>query len=380
MKRFYKVLGLATVSFPFFYKPVWKAFTTDESAEGVDLEHARNYITQELADMAIFSCTKERELANDIALRFNSRLGKIQVSHEGPGHETKIQVLESIRAKRVFLICSFDTSRWSFNESLIDLFLTIGAMKRSSPVEVNVVLPYYAYCRQNSPTGEHRRSIFAADIAFLLEAAGADKVFTVNLHSPPIIGSFTIPVLNVDVSGLCATYFKKYKLKDPVLVCANDRLMPQAVRIQNAFKKSGRDVEIGCLAKKSGKKPGEFDYIGRDVKGRDVLILDNIIDTGDTTLEASKCLNELGAKDIYMFGVHGILSDGAVEKINESYVKELVFTNTMPLHMAKYSPKINQISVAAMLAETIAQSTFNKTLTQIANEGGVKTLHSNLDI
>jgi len=380
MKRFYKVFGLATVSLPFIYKPAWKAFTADESAEGVDLEHARGFIVEDLADMAIFSVTKERELANDIALRFNSRLGKIQVSHEGAGHETKIQVLESIRAKRVFLICSFDTSRWSFNESLIDLLLTIGTMKRSSPVEVNVVLPYYAYCRQNSPSSEHRKSIFASDLALLLEAAGADKIFTVNLHHPAINGSFNIPVLNVDVSSLCATYFKKYKFKDLVLVCANDRLFPQAVKIQNAFRKSGHDVDIGCLAKKSGKSQRKYDYIGKDVKGRDVLIIDNIIDTGDTTLEASNCLNDLGAKDVYMFGVHGILSGSAVEKINNSNIKELVFTNTMPLHMAKLSPKINTISVASMLAETIAQSTFNKTLSQIKEEGGIKALHSNLDI
>ncbi len=379
MKRFYQFLGMATVSLPFIYQPASKVFALDESAEGHDLERAHGFIGQNLQHISLFSVTKERELANDIALYFNTRLGKIQTFQSPEGEETKIQIFESVRAKKVFLICSFDTSRWSFNNSLIDLLLTISAMKRSSPVEVNVVLPYFAYCRQSSITG-NRQPTLAADIAVLLEAAGADKLYTVNLHNPSTHGSFNIPVLDIDVSGLCVTYFKKYPFKDLTLVCSNDRVFPQALKIKTAFQKAGHSVDVGILAKRQTASDMEFEYIGGELKGRDVLIIDSLIDTGDTALEASKCLNKLGANEIYMFAVHGVLTDGSIEKINKSYIKELVLTNTMPLNMSKLSPKINQISVASLIAETIAQSTFNKTLSQIKHEGGINAIRSQSEV
>jgi len=380
MKRIYKFCGLAFgASLPFLYKPVKNAFTTDEIAEGLDLHRTSESLTTQLADMAMFSVTKERELANDIALHFNTRLGKIQVSNTGAGQESHIQFMESVRDKRIFLICSFDTSRWTLNETLIDLFLAISAAKRSSPVEVNVVLPYYAYCRQNSPDASHRKSVFASDVALLLEAAGADKVFTVNMHTSHIHGSFQVPVLDVDASTICAKYFKDYQFKDLILVCTNDRLFKQAAKIQKALQKTGRHVDLGILASQTGKADSQYNYIGKNIKGRDVLLIDNIIDTAKTTKKTSEYLNELGARDIYMFAVHGIFGDGAIERIDESPIKELIITNTLPLNMTKMSPKINQVSIAQMLAETMSQATFNRTLDQLVATGGVTTVHKNFD-
>lgn len=384
MKRIYKFCGLAAIgsTLPFLYKPIQNAFIShhDEIAEGLTLNRtATEQIATQLADMAMFSVTKERELANDIALHFNTRLGKIQTSNTGKGHETKIQFMESIRDKRIFLICSFDTNRWTLNETLIDLFLTIAAAKRSSPVEVNVVLPYYAYCRQNSPDGSHRKSVFASDIAILLEAAGADKVFTVNMHKSHIHGSFHVPVLDVDASTICAKYFKEYQFKDLVLVVTNDRLFNQAAKIQKALQKTGRKVDLGILASETGKSDSKYNYIGKDLKDRDVLMIDNIIDTAKTTKKASDYISQLGARDIYMFAVHGILGDGAVDRIDESCIKELVITNTLPLNMTKMSPKINQVSIAEMLAETMSQATFNRTLEQLIAAKGVTALHKNFD-
>ena len=368
MKRFLKLFGAGATSFGLLYKPVLKAFAIDESAEGIELEKSSDSIHHNIFDMTLFSVTRERDLAKDIALNFNTRLGKIQVSQNGVGDETQIKIMESIRGKRVYLVCSFDLTRWSFNETLVDLFLTVAAMKRNSPVEVNVVLPYYAYGRQNAPDSPHRKSLFASDVASFLEAAGADKVFTVNLPAQQIHGVFNIPLLEVDVIGVCASYYKKHTFKDLVVVCANDRLFPQALKLQVALVKAGHKVEVGLLAEQLSQSEGKFKYIGKELKGRDVLIIDNVIDTGITTYEVSNYLNDLGANEIYMFATHGILSEGAIERVNESKLKELVITNTLPLHMSKFSPKINQVSIAPMLAETIAQNAFNKRLEKIKED------------
>lgn len=367
MKKFFKLFGVGAASFGLFLRPAWKkAFTIDESAEGIDFERSADPTKIDTSNIAFFSVNKERELANDIALNFHTRLGKVQLTHHAGGQETLINIMESVRAKRVYLICSFDTSRWSFNETLVDLFLTISALKRCSPEEVNVVLPYFAYSRQSSMLGAPRKSIFSADIATILETVGADKVFTVNLHAPQINGYFNIPLLDIDATGLCAQYFKNYKFKDLVLVCANDRLFAQAVKIQEALKRSGHQVELGILLKqKKVDVESKYNYIGRPIKGRDVLVIDNIIDTGSTLQDAANCIHTLGARDIYMFAVHGIFSADAVDKINNSGLKEVVITNTLPLNMLKLSPKINQVSVAPMLAETIAQAAFNKKLDQL---------------
>lgn len=379
MKRFFKLFGAGAASFGLFYKPAWKAFAIDELGEGIDIEKVPDSIQQDVSDIAIFSVSKERELANDIALNFNAKLGKIQVAQLEDVLETSINIMESVRSKRVFLICSFDTNRWSFNETLIDLFLTISAFKRSSPVEVNVILPYFAYSRQTAYTNPHRKSVFAADIASLLETAGADKIFTVNLHAKQIHGYFNVPLLDIDASGLCASYFKKRSFKELVLVCSNDRLFGQAVKIQANLARAGHNVKLGILVEQQidqNTRKKKLNYIGYPVQGRDVLIIDNIIDTGKTVEDATECLDKLGAREMYMFAVHGIFTGDAVERINNSHLKELVVTNTLPLHMTKMSPKINQISIAPMLADTICQAAFNLNLEQLKKGAPININHN----
>ena len=368
MKRFAKLFPFgALAAFGTYHKYQWKAMALDDVAEGIELEKVRDDIAHDVSNLRLFSVTGQKDLANEVAYYLNTNLGKLQIRKPYEGSDSHIDILESVRSKVVYLICSFDTSRWSFNETFVDLLLTICAMKKSSVRKVNVILPYYIYTRQNNIEGENRSSsLFASDIALLLEAAGADKIFTVDLETSQLNGSFNIPIVEVDCNRLCASYYKDYDFSKLVVVCANDRLFPKAVKIQRKFRQEGLNTDIGIMVK---VQDSTYDYIGKSVKDRDVLLIDNVVDTAKTIHHASKKLDDLGAKNIYMFAIHGVFSKGAIELIDESPVKELVITNTVPGDPSQMSPKINQVSVAKMLAETIAQSTFNRDVEQLKKDG-----------
>lgn len=343
-----------------------KFFALDDLAEGIQIDKETDTVPHDLERLRLFSLTPQKDLAHEIAYHLNTTLGKLKVNKKYEGSESHIDILESVRTKRVFLICSFDKSRWSFNETLIDLMLTICAMKKSSVRKVNVILPYYAYTRQNKIEGEARsQSLFASDIASMLEAAGADRIFTVDLESSQLHGSFNIPLVEVDCNRLCARYFKDYNFKDLIVVCANDTLFARAVKIKNRLEQEGRKVDVGVMVRVQDQN---FDYIGKEVNGRDVLLIDNVVDTAQTVYNVSNKLEQLGANNIYLFAVHGVLSNNAVQLIDESPIKEVVLTNTVPLDTDNLSSKINQISVGKILAETIAQATFNKDLETLRKE------------
>jgi len=367
MKKFASLFTLAAVgSMGVYYNYIYpkKVFTLEDVAEGIHIEkskHARNDTR-----VRLFSVTPQKDLASEIAYHLNINLGKLQIKKKYEGSESHIDILESVRSKVVYLICSFDKSRWSFNETLIDLLLTICAMKKNSVRKVHVVLPYYAYTRQNNIEGDIRsKSLFASDIALMLEAAGADKIYTVDLEASQLNGSFNIPIVEVDCNGLCASYFKKHNFKELIVVCANDRLFPRAVKIKSKFEQEGRAVDVGIMVRVHDHN---FDYIGKSVAGRDVLLIDNVIDTGKTVHSVSKKLDQLGANNIYMFAIHGVFSEGAIELLDESPIKEVVTTNTVPLDTSDLSSKITQISVAKMLAETITQTTSTKSLETLKKE------------
>jgi len=367
MKKFAKIFSFgAFASLSMAYAFPNKFFTLDDVAEGIQIDKETDTIAHDVERLRIFSITPQKDLANEIAYHLNTTLGKLRVHKKYEGSESHIDILESVRTKRVYLICSFDKSRWSFNETLIDLLLTICAMKKSSVRKVNVVLPYYAYTRQNKIEGEGKsQSLFASDLASMLEAAGADRIFTVDLESSQLHGAFNIPLVEVDCNRLCARYFKDYNFRDLIVVCANDSLFPRAVKIKNRLQQEGRNVDIGVMVRVQGQN---FDYIGKSVAGRDVLLIDNVIDTAQTVSSVSGKLDNLGANNIYLFAIHGILSQNAVQLIDESPIKEVVLTNTVPLDTSNLSSKINQISVGKILAETIAQSTFNKDLETLRKE------------
>lgn len=371
MKKFAKIFSLgAMATMGFYYTSQYqpKVFTRDDVAEGIDLGNHGDSIAHDVAKLRLFSLTSQKDLASEIAYYLNTTLGKLQIKKLYEGSDSQIDILESVRSKVVYIICSFDPSRWTCNETFVDLLLTICAMKKSSVLKVNVVLPYYAYARQNNIEGDIRSSsLFASDLAKLLEAAGADKIFTVDLETSQLMGSFNIPIIEVDCNRLCASYFKKHNFKDLVVVCANDRLFPKAIKIKTKLEEEeGRKVDVGIMVRVHNY---DFDYIGKAVKGRDILLIDNVIDTAQSITSVASKLDAMGARNIYMFAIHGVLSPGATELIDNSPIKEMVITNTVPLDQSRLSPKINQVSVAKMLAETIAQSTFNKDLETLKKDG-----------
>ena len=239
-------------------------------------------------------------------------------------------------------------------------------LKLNHPSKVNVILPYYGDSNQSGKVRDH--PAFSADyLSGLLEGAGADKIITVNMGDDQLNTPAHIPLVKLDAHKLCASYFKKQQLKDLVLVYENQELESKVNKIKSKLESDGHKVELGKLQKRSGST--KFDYIGEALEGRDVIIVDNIVDSGKPIYNAARYLDRLGAHSIQMFATHGVIDNETIDFIDHSPIKQLVITNTLPLDLTHMSPKINQISVAKMLADIIAQSTFQKNLQELYHDG-----------
>ena len=234
-------------------------------------------------------------------------------------------------------------------------------------------MPYYAYSRQTDINHRDRKSYFAADLAKMLEGLGVDKVLTVNNQVPQMEGFFEIPMLEVDANRLCHAYYKDHDLEDLVIVGANDKLFQKIVNIKEHFQTANnkKEIGIGFFARKPKSKT-DFSYIGDDVQGKKVIIVDNIVDTATTLADCVERLHLMGSGDIYGFAVHGVLSGMATKRIDNSFLKELVMTNTIPTCIGQESERINHVSVGKMIAEAIAQNSFNKSIEQLKKEGLLK--------
>jgi ribose-phosphate pyrophosphokinase len=348
------------------WKLAYQKKTPSDEGDIISYEGFSDHIVHDLSKVKLFSINKNRDMANEIAFHLNTRLSKLRIFRISEGNDSYIEILENVRSKHVYLICCF-SSEQSLNTTLIDLFLAISAAKRASASKVIVVMPYYAYTRQNDINHRNRKSYFAADIAQLLEVAGADRVITGNQQTPSSHGFFNIPIVEVDGFRAVTTYYRDYKFKDLVVVCPNDKLFQHCLNVKLHLEEIGhKNVDIGFFALTGDQK---LQYIGAPVKDRDVLIIDSIIDTGGTLVKSAANLHALGANNIYAFGVHGVFAGEAREKIEKSHIQELVVTNTVPIDISQYSSKINQVSIAKMLAEAIAQTSFNKPLDQLKKEG-----------
>ena len=258
--------------------------------------------------------------------------------------EIRVQINESVREKRVFIIQSLSNPA---NDNIMELLLLIDAAKRASAKEVNAVIPYYAYARQDRKD-QPRVPISAKVLANLLQSVGADRVIVVDLHAEQIQGFFDIPVEHITALPLFADYLKSQQIEDLVIVSPD---AGGAKRANKLAKKLGAELAIIYKMRPRPNAVEVFDVIG-NVEGKNCVIVDDIVDTAGTLVAAADMLLQKGAKSVRACITHGVLSGPAVERINNSKLKELVITDTIPTEDKPIKNK-KVLSVAPIVAEVI---------------------------
>ncbi len=297
--------------------------------------------------LKVFACSGNPDLAKEICRFLSVKLGDSSVM-KFTNDNTKVKIEENVREADVFVIQS---SVPPVNDGIMELLIMIDALKYASAKRITAVLPYYPYVRSDKKD-EPRISITARLVADLLKTAGTDRVLTMNLHSPQIAGFFEIPVDHLAATPILCRHFEKKDLNCHVLVAPDAGSAKRAGRYANRL-----HLPLAILDKRrSGddETPAIENIIG-DVEDRNVIIFDDEIATGGSICETVDALKRHGAKDIYVSAVHPVLCGSAMERISDLPIKELVVTNTIPVHdKAAQEPRITVLSVAPLFAKAIS--------------------------
>lgn len=263
-----------------------------------------------------------------------------------------------IRGKDVYIIQSLSKP---VNEKIMELLITLDAAKRSDPSRLNVVLPYYAYARQDRQTLPHE-PITARLLADLLTVAGANRIITIDLHSHQVQGFFNGPVEHLSALPIIAHYIGKKRITNLVIVA------PDMGRVKMVKKYSEKlNAEFVSLHKSRAKKDNATcEILFGDVQNKNCVIIDDLISTGNTLLTAAKKLKECGAKSVIVAATHGVFSGKAFEKLSSNEIDEIIVTDTLPQHEAKKKlSKLKVLSVAGLLGESIKRLNKNMPLEEL---------------
>lgn len=301
-------------------------------------------MSKDFEKLCILSGSANPSLAKAIAAHLGVDLCHALVSRFNNG-ETQVMIEESIRGKDIFII---QPTSQPVNDNLMELLIMIDACKRASPNSVTAVVPYYAYARQDRKT-RGREPISAKLVANLMEAAGLGRLVTVDLHAGQIQGFFDIPVDHLAAAPVLAEYFKKDEFKDAVVVSPDLGGVTRARILADLL-----HLQIAIIEKRR-PAPGQAEVMNiiGNIEGKVCIMIDDIVDTAGSLCEGAKALKKLGAKEVYACCSHAILSDPAVERINESPIEKLIITDTIPLPKEKESEKIVVLSLADVLGEVI---------------------------
>jgi ribose-phosphate pyrophosphokinase len=292
----------------------------------------------------MFALNSNRELANELATLLGCELGKCSVSQFSDG-EIQIHIEESVRGSEVYVVQSTSSP---VNKHIMELLIMIDALKRASTRRINVVIPYFGYARQDRKA-RSREPITAKLMANLLETAGATRVLTMDLHTSQIQGFFDIPVEHLYGVTILSQYFEKKGLEDIVVVAPHNGGVVRARKMANLLHAPIALIDRRRLEANAAET---INVVG-NVEGKNVIIIDDLIDTGETITLAAKVLAEKGVKSIYAGCTHPVFTGPAISRIESSPIKELVVTNTIELPQEKMIDKITTISVAPLLAEAI---------------------------
>ena len=297
-------------------------------------------------DIKIFAGNSNRQLANEIAERIGIPVGIASVGKFSDG-ESAVNIGEVVRGSDVFIIQS---TCEPVNDNLMELLVMIDALKRASAGRITAVMPYFGYARQDRKA-RARDPISAKLVANLLTVAGADRILTMDLHAAQLQGFFDIPLDHLLGGPLLAAYFKeKFEGHDDLVVVS-----PDVGSVTRSRKLAERlDCPLAIIDKRRPKaNVCEIMNIIGDVRNKKVVLIDDLIDTGGTIVNGVQALMEAGAKEVYASCTHAVLSGPAIERINNSDIKEMVVLNTIPLSDQKKISKIKTISVAPVFAEAI---------------------------
>lgn len=300
-----------------------------------------------MENIKIFACSEYAEpFTKEICDYLDLPMGKIN-RMKFKNDNNFVQLLETVREQDVYLVQS---NTPPVNERIMELLITIDAVKRASAKNINVVLPYYIYSRSDKKD-QPRVPITAKLMAKLIEAAGATRVITCDLHNPAIQAYFDkINCDRLSAERLLEKYFEDKKLDNKVIVATDAGSSKKAYKYSEFF-----NCPIAMLDKRrdgNNDKAIGTTIIG-DVKGKNAIIFDDEIDTAGSMMETVRVLKEFGADAVYAACTHGVLSGPAIERIEKSSIKELVITNTIPLSEDKKIDKIKVVSIAPLFAETI---------------------------
>ena len=296
--------------------------------------------------MKILSGNSNKYLSEKISKYLKNRLVNSSIRKFADG-EIYIEINENIRGNSIFLIQSISSPA---NDNLMELLLCVDALKRSSAKNITAVIPYFGYARQDRKVAP-RTSISAKLVSNLITKAGADRIVTVDLHAGQIQGFFDIPVDNLFATPIFTRHIKR-KIKNKNLIC----VAPDVGGVERA-RALGRklNAELAIIDKRRSA-PGKslvMNVIG-NVKGKICIIVDDLIDSGGTIVNATEALKKRGAKEVHVYVTHGVLSGDAVEKIKKSKIKNLVVTDTINVSdRVKKARNIEILSISNLLAEAI---------------------------
>lgn len=295
-------------------------------------------------NLKIFTLNSNKELSQEIADVVGVDLGKCSVTRFSDG-EIQINIEESIRGCDVYVIQSTSAP---VNENLMELLIMVDALKRASAKRINIVIPYYGYARQDRKA-RAREPITAKLVANLLETSGATRVITLDLHAPQIQGFFDIPIDHLMGVPILAEYFQQKQFDDIVVVSPDHGGVTRARKLADRLK-----APIAIIDKRRPRpNVAEVMNIVGNIEGKTAILIDDIIDTAGTITLGANALIENGAKEVYACCTHPVLSGPAIERIQNSTIKELVVTNSIALPEEKKIEKLTQLSVAPLIGEAI---------------------------
>lgn len=307
-------------------------------------------------DFKIFAGNANHELAEEIASIMGKPLGKASVSKFRDG-EISVSLWETVRGIDTYIVQSTCNP---VNDSLMELLIMIDAMKRASAGRINAVIPYYGYARQDRKA-KARDPITAKLVADILSKAGADRIVTMDLHAAQIQGYFDIPVDHLLGIPILVKYFREMRLDDLVIVSPDHGSVTRARNMAHPL-----DAPIAIVDKRRPKaNVSEIMNVIGDIEGKNVILVDDMIDTAGTITNAANAMKGLGAKEVYACATHPVLSLPAIERIQESDIKEMVLLNTIPLPEENRIDKIKLLSVAPLFAEAMIRIFTNDSISRL---------------
>ena len=311
--------------------------------------------------LMVFTGNANPKLAADVVRRLGKSLGSATVGRFSDG-EVNVELLENVRGKDVFVL---QPTCVPTNDNIMELLIMVDALKRASAGRITAAIPYFGYARQDRRPRSARVPITAKVVANMLQAAGVQRVLTVDLHADQIQGFFDIPVDNIYAAPVLLADLEKQKYEDLMVVSPD---VGGVVRARAFAKRLECDLAIIDKRRPKANVSEVMNIIG-EVQGRTCVIMDDIVDTAGTLCKAAQALKENGAKRVMAYCTHAVLSGPAISRINESDLDELVVTDTIPLSdEARACKRIRTVSIGELLADTILRISNEESVSSLFNE------------